>query len=158
MGRATGEDGSSFYQLCGISAGQTFGGSIYADKVCAEKILDAVNSLGEVRMGYGKSSEFGTVDFVLYDVEPSGEQNPSMMHDAVLTLGSDVVLYNEYGMPSTEINVLKHCLETVIGVDDLELTHPFLDFALIGGFNVTWQRRKPAFHALGKGVLSYTFR
>ena len=102
-------------------------------------------------MGYEKSSEFGTVDFVLYDVEPSGEQNPSMMHDAVLTLGSDVVLYNEYGMPSTEINVLKHCLEAVIGVDDLELTHPFLDFALIGGFNVTWQRRKPAFHALGKG-------
>lgn len=151
VGRATGEDGSSFYQLCGISAGQTFGGSIYADKVCAEKILEAVNALGEVRMGYGKSSEFGAVDFVLYDVESSGEQFPSMMHDAVLTLGSDVILYNEYGMPSTEINVLKNCLEAVTGVDDLELTHPFLDFALVGGFNVTWQRRKPAFHALGKG-------
>lgn len=151
VGRATGEDGSSFYQLCGISAGQTFGGAIYADKVCAEKILEAVNALGEVRMGYGKSSEFGAVDFALYDVESSGEQSPSTMHDAVLTLGSDVILYNEYGMPSTEINVLKNCLEAVTGVDDLELTHPFLDFALIGGFNVTWQRRKPAFHALGKG-------
>ena len=151
VGRATGEDGSGFYQLCGISAGQTFGGSIYADKVCAEKILEAVNVLGEVRMGYGKSSEFGAVDFVLYDVEPFDEQSQSMMHDAVLTLGSDVILYNEYGMPSTEINVLKNCLEAVTGVDDLELTHPFLDFALIGGFNVTWQRRKPEFHALGKG-------
>lgn len=151
VGRATGEDGSSFYQLCGISAGQTFGGAIYADKVCAEKILEAVNALGEVRMGYGKSSEFGAVDFALYDVESSGEQSPLTMHDAVLTLGSDVILYNEYGMPSTEINVLKNCLEAVTGVDDLELTHPFLDFALIGGFNVTWQRRKPAFHALGKG-------
>ena len=151
VGRATGEDGSSFYQLCGISAGQTFGGSIYADKVCAEKILEAVNALGEVRMGYGKSSEFGAVDLVLYSVESSGEQSQSMMHDAVLTLGSDVILYNEYGMPSTEINVLKNCLEAVTGVDDLELTHPFLDFALIGGFNVTWQRRKPEFHALGKG-------
>lgn len=151
VGRATGEDGSGFYQLCGISAGQTFGGSIYADKVCAEKILEAVNALGEVRMGYGKSSEFGAVDLVLYGVESSGEQSQSMMHDAVLTLGSDVILYNEYGMPSTEINVLKNCLEVITGVDDLELTHPFLDFALIGGFNVTWQRRKPAFHALGKG-------
>lgn len=151
VGRATGEDGSGFYQLCGISAGQTFGGSIYADKVCAEKILEAVNVLGEVRMGYGKSSEFGAVDFVLYDVEPFDEQSQSMMHDAVLTLGSDVILYNEYGMPSTEINVLKNCLEAVTGVDDLELTHPFLDFSLIGGFNVTWQRRKPEFHALGKG-------
>lgn len=151
VGRATGEDGSGFYQLCGISAGQTFGGSIYVDKVCAEKILEAVNVLGEVRMGYGKSSEFGAVDFVLYDVEPFDEQSQSMMHDAVLMLGSDVILYNEYGMPSTEINVLKNCLEAVTGVDDLELTHPFLDFALIGGFNVTWQRRKPEFHALGKG-------
>ena len=50
------------------AAGQTFGGSIYADKVCAEKILEAVNALGEVRMGYGKSSEFGAVDFVMYDI------------------------------------------------------------------------------------------
>lgn len=150
VGRATGEDGSSFYQLCGISAGQAFGGFLYADRKAAEKILEAAANLGEVRMGYGKSSEFGAADFVLDSVETS-EQPQQIMHDAVLTLGSDVILYNEYGMPSTEIRVLKSYLEQVTNVRDLELTHPFLNFALIGGFNVTWHRRKPAFHAFGKG-------
>lgn len=150
VGRATGEDGSSFYQLCGISAGQIFGGSIYADREAAEKILKAAAAMGDVRMGYGKSSEFGAVDFVLDSVETS-EQPQQIMHDAVLTLGSDVILYNEYGMPSTEISVLKSYLERITNVQDLELTHPFLNFALISGFNVTWHRRKPAFHAFGKG-------
>lgn len=150
VGRATGEDGSSFYQLCGISAGQSFGGFIYADRESAEKIMDAVSKLGEVRMGYGKSSEFGAVEFVL-DGVTDAESSEELMHDAVVTLASDVILYNESGMPSTELNVLKSYLEDMTGVSDLELTQPFLQFALIGGFNVTWNRRKPAFHAFGKG-------
>lgn len=150
VGHATGLDGSSFYQLCGISPGQSFGGYIYADRDAAEKIMDAMSTVGSIRMGYGKSSEFGVVDFVL-DSVTSVEASESMMHDAIVTLGSDVILYNENGMPSTELRVLRTYLEQILSVGDLEITHPFLEFSLIGGYNVTWQRRKPAFYALGKG-------
>lgn len=37
------------------------------------------------------------------------------------------------------------------GAADLVLRNPFLRFETIGGYNVTWRRRKPVFSALGKG-------
>ena len=60
VGRATGKnDGSGFYQLCSIRAGQTFSGYIYANKHQAEVILDALERAGEIRMGYGRSCRAG---------------------------------------------------------------------------------------------------
>ena len=152
IGRATGEnDGSSFYQLCSISAGQSFGGYIYANKEQAEQILDAVNRLGKIRMGYGRSSEFGEVDFELNSVIPV-DKKKNIVHEAILTLASDMILYNENGVLTTEIKVLKKYLEEILDVSDIEIRNPFLQFVTVGGFNVTWGRRKPIFNALGKGT------
>lgn len=152
IGRATGEnDGSSFYQLCSISAGQSFGGYIYANKEQAERIIDAVNRLGNVRMGYGRSSEFGAVDFELNSVIPV-EKKENIVHEAVLTLTADMILYNENGVLTTEIKELKKYLEEILDVSDIEIRNPFLQFVTVGGFNVTWGRRKPIFNALGKGT------
>lgn len=152
IGRATGEnDGSSFYQLCSISAGQSFGGYIYANKEQAEQIIDAVNRLGNVRMGYGRSSEFGAVNFELNSVIPV-EEKENIVHEAVLTLTADMILYNENGVLTTEIKVLKKYLEEILEVSDIEIRNPFLQFVTVGGFNVTWGRRKPIFNALGKGT------
>lgn len=151
IGRATGkEDGSSFYQLCSISAGQDFCGYIYADRQQAEMILDAVSKMGNIRMGYGRSSEFGAVNFMIDEVEREDIQ-PQIVHEAVVTLVSDVILYNANGALVTDLKTLKAYLEDVAGVDDLEITNPFLRFSTIGGFNVKWKRRKPIFYALGKG-------
>ena len=152
IGRATGEnDGSSFYQLCSISAGQSFGGYIYANKEQAERIIDAVNRLGNVRMGYGRSSEFGAVNFELNSVIPV-EKKENIVHEAVLTLTADMILYNENGVLTTEIKELKKYLEEILDVSDIEIRNPFLQFVTVGGFNVTWGRRKPIFNALGKGT------
>lgn len=151
IGRATGkEDGSSFYQLCSISAEQDFSGYIYANRKQAEMILDAVEKLENVRMGYGKSSEFGAVDFVIDSVEQEKTES-EMVHKAVLTLASDVILYNENGALTTDIETLKSYLEDAAGITDLQIENPFLQFTAIGGFNVRWRRRKPIFYALGKG-------
>lgn len=152
IGRATGEnDGSSFYQLCSISAGQSFGGYIYANKEQAERIIDAVNRLGNVRMGYGRSSEFGAVNFELNSVIPV-EKKENIVHEVVLTLTADMILYNENGVLTTEIKELKKYLEEILDVSDIEIRNPFLQFVTVGGFNVTWGRRKPIFNALGKGT------
>ena len=157
IGRATGaDDGSGFYQLAAISAGQSFCGYIYADKEAAASILDSVNSLGKVRMGYGRSSEFGDVDFVIDSINGTNcksdqtEKN-QIVNDQILLLESDVILYNFAGMPTTELPVLKSYLEDVLQVDDLEIQKPFLKFTTVGGYNVTWGARKPIFQALAKG-------
>lgn len=152
IGRATGkEDGSSFYQLASICAGQSFSGYIYANREQAEKIIDAVSGLGKVRMGYGRSGEFGAVDFVLDSVTEVKPLEKLKINDAVVTLLSDVILYNENGMLTTDIKVLKKYLEEIAGVDDFEIKNPYLQFDTIGGFNVTWGARKPIFNVIGKG-------
>lgn len=146
-GHATGMDGSSFYQLASISEGQSFCGYIYADREQAEQIMEAISACGEIRMGYGRSSEFGAVDFTFTSVEPVHTVS-KICTDAIVTLAADVLLYNEKGMLTTDIRVLEKSLEEMTGTK-LELSHPFLKFETIGGFNVTWQRRKPVFYALG---------
>lgn len=102
-------------------------------------------------MGYGRSSEFGAVDFILDSVTEVKPLEEFKINDAVVTLLSDVILYNENGMLTTDIKVLKKYLEEIAGVDDFEIKNPYLQFDTIGGFNVTWKARKPIFNVLGKG-------
>lgn len=151
IGKATGQDdGSSFYQLCAICADQTFGGYIYANRESAEKILDTLAELKEIRMGYGKSSEFGAIELNITDVK-TPEVHFKRVNDAVITLASDVILYNENGMLTTDTETLKEYLKDIVEVEDLEIRRPFLRYETIGGYNTTWKCRKPIFHALGKG-------
>lgn len=151
IGKATGlDDGSSFYQLGAICADQTFGGYIYADKESAETILDTLAERKEIRMGYGKSSEFGAIDLNITNIR-TPEVHSEQVNDAVVTLASDVILYNENGMLTTDTETLKEYLEDIVNIADLEIRRPFLRYETIGGYNTTWKCRKPIFHALGKG-------
>lgn len=150
IGRATGKDESSFYQLAAISAGQTFKGYILAGKSSTNQIIDAIESLENVRMGYGKSSEFGAVDIVIGRVEAVCD-NSKTINDAVVELVSDAILYNDAGMPATDVNVLAEYLSEQLGISDIEIVRPFLRFETLGGYNVTWGCRKPVFNALGGG-------
>lgn len=159
LGRATGQDdGSGFYQLCSISAGQKFTGFIYANKKQAQLILDALENVGTIRVGYGRGSEFGAVDFVIDEVEDcnvNGESPTDLEHDIVVTLISDVIIYNANGSLTTDTSTLIEYLQQVTGVSDIKMADgvsPYLKFVNIGGFNVTWGTRKPVFDALGRGT------
>ena len=75
-------------------------------------------------MGYGKNSEFGAIDFVLDELKAVTAEK-QMIHDAMITLASDVILYNENGVLTTEIGVMKEYLERLLDVKDLEIINPF---------------------------------
>ena len=66
-------------------------------------------------------------------------------------MGADVLLYNDQGMLTTDIRVLEKNLREMTGTKDFCLEKPYIQFSTIGGYNVTWQRRKPAAYALAKG-------
>lgn len=148
IGRATSREGQ-FYQLASICEAQTFKGFIYANRETSKQIMDAVSKLGQVRMGYGRNSEFGQIDFTLDSVEDARNKE-TLIHDADLLLASDVILYNDNGMLVADVNVLKDYLNAYFGVDDIEIESPFLSYNAIGGFNVTWRRKKQIFSALSK--------
>lgn len=153
IGRVTGEDNSSFYQLKSIQAGQSFGGYIIANKKQAEEIVHAVKTLQHVRMGYGKNAEFGEVTFQLTKIEPIKE-TVEIIHDAAVTLVSDLIMYNEFGAPSTSIVCLKQYLKEALNMnhlDDFILEKTFLKFGIAGGFNTTWKMMKPVIPCICKG-------
>lgn len=148
IGRATSREGQ-FYQLASICESQTFKGWIYANRETAKQIMNAVSKLGQVRMGYGRNSEFGQIDFTLDSVKDATSKD-TLIHDADLLLASDVILYNDNGMLVADVNVLKDYLNAYFGVDDIEIDTPFISYNTIGGFNVTWRRKKQIFSALSK--------
>jgi len=153
IGRVTGEDNSSFYQLESIRAGQSFGGYIIANKKQTEKIVDAVKKLQHVRMGYGKNAEFGDVTFQLIQIEPIKE-TVEWLHDAVVTLVSDLIMYNEFGVPSTSMMCLEQYLKEALNIDNSDhffIEKTFLQYNTIGGFNTTWKMMKPVIPSLSKG-------
>ena len=148
IGRATSREGQ-FYQLASICESQTFKGWIYANRETSKQIMNAVSKLGQVRMGYGRNSEFGQIDFTLDSVKDTTSKD-TLIHDADLLLASDVILYNDNGMLVADVNVLKDYLNAYFGVDDIEIDMPFISYNTIGGFNVTWRRKKQIFSALAK--------
>ena len=149
IGRATDSSGS-FYQLGSICEGQVFKGYIRANKEVAEKVIDSISKLGNVRIGYGKNSEFGQVQFTL-DAVKEVKENPQIIKDVDLLLASDLIVYNDNGMLVADIETLEKYLRDFFDCDDIKINKPFLSYSTIGGFNVTWRSRKPIFTALAKG-------
>lgn len=153
IGKAKGKDESNFYQLESIRKNQTFRGFILANREQTKTLCEVFQKISNLRMGHSKSTEYGEVDMQVCSIEPLQNITPKKVHDFVLKLNSPVILYNRYGMLSADIEVLKEYLEDILGATDLEIQKPFLKYETIGGFNVTWQRRKPVFSALGKGTV-----
>lgn len=153
VGRATREEDSVFYQLESIRQGQTFRGYILADRGQAEKICETLKNAGPIRMGYGRSAEYGAVELRIDAVWAAEAHKVEQRRDFIVKLNAPAILYNENGCCSSDVAVLRDYLAEVLEAEDLELEKAFLCYETIGGFNVTWNRRKPVFTALGKGTV-----
>ncbi len=155
IGRADGGQDSSFYQLESIGQGQSFRGYILADRTQAEKIIEAFRKMKNIRMGYGKNAEYGGVRMSIESIRKPDERKKdrSIQSDFVVRLDSPVILYNENGMPTSDVEIFRKYMAEILKSDDLVLENCFLKYETIGGFNVTWGRRKPVFTALGRGTV-----
>lgn len=152
IGRASGEDESSFYQLRSLCKDQEFSGYMLADREQAEKIVELQKEHREIRIGNSKYTEYGNAVIEILDVKPIQEQKTAAK-EFVLKLNAAVLLYNDYGMPSSDADTLLAYLEEQLGIEKgvLEIRKRFVRYEEIGGFQVTWHRRKQKFTALGKG-------
>lgn len=154
IGRATGMDDSAFYQMESIRAGQVFQGFILADRAQAEKICETVKQMKNVRMGYGRNTQYGSVSFQIDEIQSvESVETPEVLHDFQIKLNAPVILYNENGMYAADMGTFENYLRKVFGTDDVTIVKPFLKYETIGGFNVTWNRRKQVFTALGMGTI-----
>ena len=106
-----------------------------------------------MRRGYGKNAEFGKVTFRLTKTEAIDEMmkdSGEVIHDVVLTLVSDLIMYNETGTPSASMSCLREYLAEAL-IKDLTIEKTFLGSDTVGGYNTTWGRMKPLLPSIAKG-------
>lgn len=162
IGRAIQNDDSTFYQLESINENQAFRGNIYVNnRDTAKIVVEALMSLQDIRIGNGRNAEFGDVTLQIRpeDITKINKNSEVMATEFVVNVDSPVVMYNENGMLSSDVKTLEAYIRSALGLDVLDqsvgIDRCFLKYETVGGYNVTWNARKPVFTAIGRGSVCH---
>lgn len=154
IGRANEGDESVFYQMSSICAGQKFQGFITGSRQQIKQIYDMFSSENEIQLGYGKTTEYGRCEIRILSMDVSMNE-PIRGSEFWMELISPAVLYNENAFYTTDMNDLKEEIGAALGVKESDIADMryYGNFVTIGGYNVTWQMRKPTIEAFDKGTV-----
>lgn len=153
IGRAVKENGgnSNFYQISSIASGQSFKGIIKGNSEQLRLVYDLLNKQATCRIGYGSSSEYGKVTIRSL----KGYKSPvdTIKTDSVVvTLNSPTIIYNDKAMYASEIADLVEEIKAEIGVTECSIEQKYVKYVQVGGYNITWNMRKPYIQAFDKGT------
>lgn len=144
---------NQMYQIESISAGQTFTGYILGSSDQIRKICDLFEKRNHYRIGYNRSAEYGEVSIHVVGLSENNEIDEGDSVDRfLLRLNSPAILRRENGMVSPDEEVLLDQLKRKLDLPDLAIEKRFLRFTEIGGYNVTWNARKPSISVFDKGT------
>lgn len=152
----SGDSNNQMYQIESISAGQTFAGYILGNSDQIRKICELFEKRDHYRIGYNRSAEYGEVSIqvVGLSVNDEVEEGKEKANRFLLRLNSPAILRRENGMVSPDEEKILDQLKTKLKMPELVLTieKRFLKFTEIGGYNVTWNARKPSVSVFDKGT------
>lgn len=158
IGRAISTDnGSDFYQMSSIMGGQKFYGRIYGSKEQIKTAYACITGDTMVFLGYGRSSEYGksSIRITNTGVSNSTAESSGSATDIVVKLNAPAIIYNEKAICSVDREDLVTEILAALQIDRSSLLHYriYANYTTIGGFNVTWGRRKPTIPAFDKGTV-----
>lgn len=158
IGRADGRRDSVFYQMSSICAGQKFQGFITGSGQKIKQVYNMFVAENEIQLGYAKTSEYGrcSIRVIAMDNEPEEMEKGKAFW---VHLVSPAILYNKKAFYTTDKDDLKEELLDALGISDGDIdddnTQYFVNRTTIGGYNVTWNMRKPTIEAFDKGTVVY---
>lgn len=157
IGRAASneDNNADFYQMASICAGQEFYGFIYGSPEQVKEVYKLLNNDAQAFIGYGNSSEYGAVQI---NIIGSGNRNNSQkkVRTLLVKLESPTIVYNDKAFYSIDRQDLIDEVNAAIGLPKgKQPTKIFLNYVTLGGFNVTWNMRKPTIEAFDKGTVLY---
>lgn len=167
IGRAKSNDNGNadLYSLSSICPWQSFGGFVTGEPEQIKKVYDALTSENDFFMGYGSSSEYGKVRITVTNTLAEEEQEPRKLSEVkklAIKLESPTIAYSENACYSTDKNDLLAEVLAALGLSESDVEEEkeyYLTYTVVGGFNVTWKRRKPTIYAFDKGsVLVLSFK
>lgn len=157
---ATSSD-SAFYQIASICAGQTFQGYIRGTAAQIETVYELLQKDAEIRIGYGSSAEYGRCTIVNLKAEKAqavkvdSEQIEERVDKLLVTLQAPAIVYSNKAVASANVDDLKEEVAAALGIPTDEIapiTHNYIRYTSVGGYNVTWNKRKPVVRAFDKGT------
>ncbi len=152
---ATADENADFYQISSISAGQTFTGMILGTANEIKKVYDILSAKDYVFMGYGRSSEYGLAKIRITNVEEQAKAKTAAVTDFAVKLEAPTIVYNENAYYSINSADLIEEIKAALAIErtDVIVSAKYLNYVTIGGYNVTWGRRKPTIEAFGAGTV-----
>ena len=159
IGRAAaGEDNEAdFYQMESISEGQTFAGKISGSPEQIEKVYGILTRIPCHYIGFSKSSEYGKVTVRVTKTCGSEKRELVSGTDLVVNLNAPAIIYNDHAMASSDPGELQEeilaSLKKAWNLEAKPVTaERYIKNVTLGGYNVTWNRRKPTIQAFDKGT------
>lgn len=144
---------NQMYQIESISAGQTFAGYILGSSDQIRKICELFKKRDHYRIGYNRSAEYGEVSIHVAGLSENNEiEEGDSVDRFLLRLNSPAILRRENGMVSPDEEMILGQLKRKLDLPDLTIEKRFLRFTEIGGYNVTWNARKPSVPVFDKGT------
>lgn len=154
IGRAANEASgdSMLYRMSSISGDQSFEGYIFGTKEQINKIAGILNNGGDYRLGYSSSAEYGSVRLYLEEFQNAGNSIESCDRLCV-KLNSPAIIYGDNAFYSTSKKDLEDEIITALGLERelIADTEIYAGYTFAGGYNVTWNKRKPVVSAFDKG-------
>lgn len=157
IGHAT-EDFGDFYQYEVIEPGQTFQGSIIGSAKNLQHIIKLFDSDEfELTIGKSRTAQYGKCILKLDDIKIIKETISLInTNRLIITLISDMILVNDYGFISPDIDLF---LEEFMNVLDIPLEQRnrvniekrYLKYKKVGGFKDVWKLPKKQAQALASG-------
>jgi len=134
-----------------IAAGQVFAGELHGESEDLQNLLQIFGSEWPAFVGRSKNSQYGTVAFEFIDQTPVPLQNQiawpenedrTLAEYISLTLLSDLILYNECGYPTTDVEDLRIALEKRLG--PIKIEKAFAKKTEAENFVGVWRLKKPS--------------
>lgn len=164
------KDPGVFYQVSSIAAGQSFQGYV---KGTMEQLQDVARYLSKRQyysIGTSRLAEYGKVTIQLHldEAKSSTDRAEEAMPadrgmDLLIKLESPAIVYSRENITcSIDVEDLVEEVNAVLGLKSPEempdRMDEFMNYTSVGGYNVTWHKRKPTVEAFDKGtVLIYHF-
>ena len=134
-----------FFNYESIDANQSFEGTISGDDKCIEEFYEKFSDIGQLRIGRSKSTEYGRVQFNLFEVTDTPTSDPILNDDSTISLTflSNVILYNANGFSTCSMKDLTEDLKSKIpGL--IAIPKVFLKTEEVENYVSVWKLKKPS--------------
>lgn len=149
-----------------ISSSQTFEGKLFGNKHDLKDLLSICGDKWDTIIGRSRTAEYGRVEFLIVDEDVVLEENQVIWPEEdkedkedkeeddddderskpakyiSMTLLSNLILYNEYGYPTVEVDDL--CNELKKFISNIIIKQSFVKVTEIENFVGIWQLKKPS--------------